>query len=201
MSYENASALRIAAAEDHLHPAQAEADRQLAVLRRARRVADVAARHADAVDAEARFPAEAVDAMKAEGLLGLMIPTEFGGGGAAIADVASVCGQIALRLLGRRDGLRHAPDQGRPAWSRTAWTAPGTAPSCARVATEQLLLASATSEAGIGGDLRNSICAIEQRRRAVPPRQGRHRHLLRRCRPTPSWSPPAATRTRRPPTR
>jgi acyl-CoA dehydrogenase len=32
----------------------------------------------------------------------------------------------------------------------------------ARLASEQLLLASATSEAGVGGDVRSSICAIEQ---------------------------------------
>ncbi|WP_406856367.1 acyl-CoA dehydrogenase family protein [Alsobacter sp. KACC 23698] len=161
MSYENASALRIAAAEDHLHPAQAEADRQLAVLRRARRVADVAARHADAVDAEARFPAEAVDAMKAEGLLGLMIPAEFGGGGATLADVASVCGQIALgcsaaamvyamHQIKVSSLISHGMDS---PWHRSFMR---------RVATEQLLIASATTEAGIGGDLRNSICAIEQ---------------------------------------
>ena len=30
-----------------------------------------------------------------------------------------------------------------------------------RVADEQLLLASATTEGGIGGDLRNSLCAVE----------------------------------------
>ena len=31
----------------------------------------------------------------------------------------------------------------------------------ARIASEQLLLGSATTEAGIGGNLRNSICAVE----------------------------------------
>lgn len=41
---------------------------------RAERAAAVAARHADAVDREGRFPEEAVAAMRSERLLGLQIP-------------------------------------------------------------------------------------------------------------------------------
>ncbi len=45
--------------------------------------------------------------------------------------------------------------------SSTARKAHGTRASCTVIAAEQLLIASATTEGGIGGNLRNSICAIE----------------------------------------
>ncbi|HEX4182185.1 MAG TPA: acyl-CoA dehydrogenase family protein, partial [Caulobacteraceae bacterium] len=61
------------------------------ILTRARRVADVAARYADAVDREARFPSEAMAAARAEGLLGVMSPVQFGGEGATTGTVVEVC--------------------------------------------------------------------------------------------------------------
>ena len=133
----------------------------LALNRRARRVAEIAARHADAVDREARFPREAVDAMKAEGLLGAMIPVAFGGEGASLADVAMVCSVLgqgcssagmifAMHQIKASSLITHGAEN---PWHRAFMR---------RVATEQLLIASATTEAGIGGDLRNSVCAVEQ---------------------------------------
>src|SRR5215468_8193927 len=59
--------------------------------RRAQAAATVAATHADAVDAEARFPAEAFVAVKAQRLLGILVPVELGGEGASISDVVDVC--------------------------------------------------------------------------------------------------------------
>ena len=58
---------------------------------RAARVAAIAAKHADAVDAEGRFPHEAVDAMRAEKLLSIQIPPEFGGEGATTTEIAELC--------------------------------------------------------------------------------------------------------------
>ena len=46
---------------------------------RATRAAAVAGEHADAVDRDGRFPAEALEAIRAERLLGLTIPRELGG--------------------------------------------------------------------------------------------------------------------------
>ena len=46
---------------------------------RAARAAEVAAAHADAVDADSRFPQEALDALKAEKLLGILVPASLGG--------------------------------------------------------------------------------------------------------------------------
>ncbi len=61
---------------------------------RAERAAAVAARHADAVDREGRFPAEAVAALKAERLQGLQIPSQFGGEGAGLTQIAELCSTL-----------------------------------------------------------------------------------------------------------
>jgi acyl-CoA dehydrogenase len=127
---------------------------------RARRVAAVAASHADSVDRDGRFPAEAVEAMRAERLMGVQIPTAFGGEGASTAEIAEVCsilGQacsssamvFAMHQIKVSSLVTHGGDD---AWHQGFM---------ARVAAEQLLLGSATTEGGIGGNMRNSICAIE----------------------------------------
>ena len=58
---------------------------------RAQRVAAVAAEFVDRVDAQGRFPKEAVDAMKAERLLGTQVPTAHGGESAYVLEIAEVC--------------------------------------------------------------------------------------------------------------
>ena len=52
---------------------------------RAARVALIAGEHADSVDINARFPVETLQALKAERLLGLMIPRDLGGEAATIS--------------------------------------------------------------------------------------------------------------------
>lgn len=127
---------------------------------RMRRVADVAAEHADAVDREGRFPAETVAALKRERLLGVAIPAEHGGEGlgtAAVADLiaqlAQACGSsamiYAMHQIKTSSFIMHGAGSD---WHRAYMR---------RIADEQLLMASATTEAGIGGNLRNSICAVE----------------------------------------
>ena len=124
------------------------------------RAAPVAALHADAVDREGRFPLEAVTALKAERLLGLQIPRQLGGEGAGLTEVAEGCyalGQacsaaamvFAMHHIKLASLVTHGLDS---AWHRHLME---------RIAGEQLLVASSTTEAGIGGDLRNSICAVE----------------------------------------
>src|SRR3982751_4389496 len=58
---------------------------------RAARVAQIAAAHADAVDAGSRFPQEAVDALKAAKLLGIIAPATLGGETATVSDVVDIC--------------------------------------------------------------------------------------------------------------
>jgi acyl-CoA dehydrogenase len=47
----------------------------------------VAEEHASTTDAAAAFPDEALTAMRQTGLLGLMVPAEFGGGGGSLTDL------------------------------------------------------------------------------------------------------------------
>ena len=123
---------------------------------------DVAARHADDVDRQARFPKEALDALKAAKLLGILVPKDKGGPGAGIADVVSVC-----HVLGQycsATAMIYAMHQIQVSCivhhgSGNAWLDA----FMKRLVDEQLLLASATSEAGVGGDVRSSICAVEEK--------------------------------------
>jgi acyl-CoA dehydrogenase len=123
---------------------------------------EIAARHADDVDAKARFPKEAFAALKRAKLLGIMVPSSEGGPGAGIAEVVSICHALgrscastamiyAMHQIQVSCIVRHI---GKSAWHRTFLK---------RLAKEQLLLASATSEAGVGGDVRSSVCAVEEK--------------------------------------
>lgn len=124
------------------------------------RAAAVAARHADDVDAKGRFPFETIAALKDEGLMGIQIPAELGGEGASIAEIAELCsvlgqscGSSAMIFAMHHIKLSSLVEHGMNAeWHREFMR---------RIAREQLLLGSATTEGGIGGDLRNSICAVE----------------------------------------
>ncbi|CAO3433571.1 acyl-CoA dehydrogenase family protein [Azospirillum argentinense] len=121
--------------------------------------AAIAGRHADSVDREARFPTEAFAALREARLLGLMVPRAFGGGGGGLTDAAAVAHALAQACPST--GLIYAMHQIQVAclvrhgqgsdWHRGFLE---------RLAEEQLLLASATTEAGIGGDVRSSACAV-----------------------------------------
>ena len=54
----------------------------------------VAGPAADSVDAEARFPAEAIDALRTEGLLAALVPSKYGGGGCTYTDLSVVCTEL-----------------------------------------------------------------------------------------------------------
>ena len=127
---------------------------------RATRVAAVAAIHADDVDKAGRFPKEAVDAMKAERLFGIQIPVDCGGEGRSTSEIAELCtimaqGCAASAMIFAMHQIKvsslvsHGTEAG---WHRDFMR---------RICADQLLLGSATTEGGIGGNLRNSICAIE----------------------------------------
>jgi len=131
------------------------------ISERAARACAVAAQFCDQVDAEARFPHETLRALKDERLLSIMIPRDLGGEAAALADVAEVCAMLGQNCASA--GMVFAMHQIKTAtlvthgveseWHRTFMR---------RIAEAQLLLASATTEGGgIGGNMRNSICAVE----------------------------------------
>ncbi|WP_455286049.1 acyl-CoA dehydrogenase family protein [Cupriavidus necator] len=129
------------------------------LLAGARLAAAEAARHADQVDADACFPHQAFAVLREQGLLGAMVPPACGGDGASLETIAAVC-----RVLGgacASTGMIYAMHQIQVAClvnhaSTSAWHAQ----LLQRLASEQLLLASATSEEAIGGALRSSGCAV-----------------------------------------
>ncbi|WP_162252491.1 acyl-CoA dehydrogenase family protein, partial [Streptomyces griseoruber] len=55
------------------------------------RVAAVAAEHLDRTDRDAVFPVEALDEMRRTGLLGLLVPVEYGGLGGGLRDMIEAC--------------------------------------------------------------------------------------------------------------
>jgi acyl-CoA dehydrogenase len=128
----------------------------------ARRIGEaVAAPAADAVDRSARFPHEAIDALREERLLGALVPRQLGGLGATISEAAAAC-----EALGRScasTAMIYAMHQIEIACLvRHGLGSPYFRDYLAQLAGRQWLIASATSEYGIGGDLRRSICAVQQ---------------------------------------
>src|SRR3954469_20721933 len=128
---------------------------------RAARAAEIAAAHAGDVDANSRFPQEAMDALKAENLLGIMVPAELGGEEAKLADVVDVC--YTLGRACSSTGMIYAMHQVKAAcithhglensWHRDFMS---------RMVDDQLLLASSTTEGKGGGNVRSSEAAVEQ---------------------------------------
>jgi acyl-CoA dehydrogenase len=123
--------------------------------------AGVAGPAADSVDREARFPAEAIAALRAEGMLSALVPQELGGRGSSLTEVAAVC-----QTLGRHcasAGMIYAMHQIQVACLvRHGQSSEWLRGYLADLATHEWLLASATTEMGVGGDVRTSICAIER---------------------------------------
>jgi acyl-CoA dehydrogenase len=130
-------------------------------MRALARVVAVAAAHADAVDRDGRFPHETVAAMRAEGLLGAMVPVELGG---QRADVATICRQTqAIARACASSAMIYAMHHSQlVAITDFALSQPWHRDFARRIAAGQLLIASITSEVGIGGNARNSTCFVEQ---------------------------------------
>jgi acyl-CoA dehydrogenase len=129
-----------------------------ALVEAARRIAEeVAGPNALDVDREARFPREAVDAMREAGLLSAHVPVELGGGGASTEAVSAACFE-----LGRRCGasaMVFAMHQIQIACM--ARHREDTFDDYLReVVAEQRLVASITSEVGTGGDMGSSVGCV-----------------------------------------
>jgi acyl-CoA dehydrogenase len=119
-----------------------------------------AAAEAEAVDRDARFPKAAIDAARQHKLLGIQIPQAFGGDGASIADIADMC--YTLGRTCASTAMIFAMHQTKIAClvrhgTGSAWHEK----LMRRVASEQMLLASSTTEGQNGGNIRSSAAAVE----------------------------------------
>jgi acyl-CoA dehydrogenase len=127
---------------------------------RARAAADAAASHAAAVDAQARFPAEAFAEIRRQRLLGIMVPEALAGEGADLSEIADVC--FTLGQACSSTALIYAMHQIKMACIvRHAKGAPAIERILRLVASDQLLLASSTTEGQAGGNVRSSEAAVE----------------------------------------
>lgn len=136
-----------------------EAD-NASLARRVAAVATIAAADAESVDRDARFPNAAIDAARQYKLLGAQIPVEFGGEGASIFDVTEMCfalgracASTAMIIAMHQTKVACLVRHGRgSAWHEQLMR---------RIAGEQMLLASSTTEGQNGGNIRSSAAAIE----------------------------------------
>jgi acyl-CoA dehydrogenase len=130
------------------------------LLTRAGAVAAIAANNAASVDEAARFPAEACAALKQQRLLGVLVPRDFGGEGAGIADVADVC--YTLGQACSSTAMVYAMHQIKVAClTRHMRDNQVLNEMMRRLSAEQLLLASSTTEGQSGGNVRSSEAAVE----------------------------------------
>lgn len=133
-----------------------------ALLQACREIAaEVAAPHADDVDRAARFPSEAIDALREKGALAALVPEELGGSGASIQAVAESCFELgracgatamvfAMHQIQVASIVRHLDGS---AWFEDYLR---------ELAERQLLIASITSEVGTGGDMGKSVAAVSE---------------------------------------
>lgn len=130
------------------------------LVERAARTAAAAVADADGVDRDARFPHKAFEVAREQKLLGVMIPVEFGGFGASIHEVTDICYTLgracastamiyAMHTTKVACVVRHG--HGIP-WMETMMR---------RVARDQWLLASSTTEGQNGGNIRASAAAVD----------------------------------------
>lgn len=132
----------------------------MSLLAQARQIAqEIAARHAAEVDQQARFPVETVAALKQAKLLSAYVPAELGGAAASLADLLQICESLgrycassamifAMHQIQVITLVQHGLHQ---PWVRDYLR---------QLVEHQYLIASVTSEVGVGGEMRRSRCAV-----------------------------------------
>jgi len=121
---------------------------------------EVAAKNADAVDRDARFPVETIAALREKQALSAFVPGELGGAGVSFEAIAGACYELgrhcgasamvfAMHQIQVATIVRHLDD------------APWFEDYLRELVGEQRLIASVTSEVGTGGDMARSIASVE----------------------------------------
>lgn len=131
------------------------------ILQRVHRLGkEVVAVHAAAVDTEARFPHESFAALRQAQLMSAYVPEAYGGLGLNVQQICQLCEALglycgstamiyAMHMIQVACLVHHA--QGSEYFREYL----------RKLVAEQRLMASATTEVGVGGDLRSSRCAVE----------------------------------------
>jgi len=112
------------------------------------------------VDLNSRFPNEAIEALKEINLLSAYVPAEFGGMGLNLVQISKICETLghycgstamiyAMHKIQVACVVHHHQDS---KFFKNYLQ---------KLVKEQRLMASATTEIGVGGDLRSSICGVE----------------------------------------
>jgi len=135
-------------------------DSERDLLAQVRRIAEeVAAPAAAEVDRDARFPLEAIDALRGVGALSVGLPEALGGGGCSLEAVARCCFELARGCSSA--AMVFAMHQIQVLTiARHLDAAPWFESYLRELAREQRLVASVTSEVGTGGDMSRSIAAV-----------------------------------------
>lgn len=130
----------------------------LGIVARAARIGvEIAGPAADDVDRRARFPVEAIDALRADGLLSVLAPRHLDGAQATMAEVAGATTALARHCAST--AMVFAMHQIQVA----CLARHGASESLLKdIVADQLLVASATTEEGVGGDLRTSVSGLER---------------------------------------
>ena len=120
---------------------------------------EVAGHHADDVDRLARFPSETIEALKQARLLSAMLPSDVGGDGVSLTQMVGAvralavhCASSALVLAMHTIEIFNLARHG---------STPALRALARDIVSEQLLIANANSEVGIGGDVGRSLCALD----------------------------------------
>ncbi len=121
---------------------------------------DIIAKHADDVDSKARFPTESINALKELKLLSAYVPKSLGGMGLNIVEIAEIC-EILGHYCGSTAMIYSMHMIQVACVTHHASESDYFKNYLKKLVAEQRLMASATTEIGVGGDLRSSICAVE----------------------------------------
>ncbi|MET0592819.1 MAG: acyl-CoA dehydrogenase family protein [Polyangiaceae bacterium] len=127
-----------------------------------RRIAkEIARANANDVDQKARFPIEAITALREQKLMSALVPKELGGAALTFGEVATMCELLASGCAST--GMVFAMHQIQVACiARHGLSSPGLSQYLREVVEKQYVIASVTSEVGVGGEMRTRIAAVSR---------------------------------------
>jgi acyl-CoA dehydrogenase len=115
-------------------------------------------RNAEAIDRGAEFPVESLTAMRASGLLGALVPVEYGGAGGGLADLVKVARVLASGCLSTAlIWAMHCQQVDAIVRFATPALRSEILPE---IAAGEVYLASVTTESGKGGHLLTGVAAL-----------------------------------------